>query len=680
MISILNDFIQNFNACSFGAGSAIEEVTKTEASDAITIPKGMTVIGYVRTRLDCGESSSGEEDNGKGGIAIGEEPSSYNPSTPSKNVVSNNNSSDNTSAKHHPTTPMSALRKGRIFASSPLLYRRDDSLMDQSHQSSLVSLSANTVETVTNDETYTTPTSTPVKGQNTITDENNNTSSSSSMNDLSTTATTITLTPSKSASPMIELSLAKHIANETQLVNGNLRKTNREMLRNYRTTTTIATTTNSNNSPTFTPPRLASNGDEIELQNMPPSVLEIDSILSSNSCNNDIEKSIDIIAESAASVVARVHHYKEYQQNGTPPPLWTESATIDTPNVHTELLYTYKYSRLCLSDPSFFITNNHHRQNNCSNNTNSRTWWLELGLRMQTTLKHVNYEKLRGTAIQQSLDQLHLLRNNNSICVDSSEEEELSFFNGNLVAISSQQKTQMQQQQHQQKHGRSRSDHPFCIETPQVVNECIGIHQQQLRRNKSIPNLTTNCLGGGGYQPWVQPKNSWSEPSASTMNVRGKTYLKDGIKVASEQSMLSILGVDSFVSSSGSNSSSSASNNDISWATKSYIQRWSSICCEVGLDKPPFLLIIHFIVPWGSFLIYMTRLDADDGPYSSSCAHNPSEKVWKEFIEGTTEYRNEHFKLIPRICAGPWMVTKMVGSTPALNWQETSHYLPWLRK
>jgi hypothetical protein len=201
---------------------------------------------------------------------------------------------------------------------------------------------------------------------------------------------------------------------------------------------------------------------------MPSSELEImDSILPSNSSsNNSSSNNGDIIAAeaAAASVVARIHHYEEYQQNNTPPPLWTESTTIDTPNIHTELLYTYKYPRLYLNDPTTFV----QRQNYSSSNTNSSTswWWLELGQRMQTTLKHVNYEKWRGRAIQQSVDQLHLLRNNNSICVDSSEEEELSFCNGNLVAVTSSQPMKlMQQQQQQQKHGRSRSDHPFCIAT-----------------------------------------------------------------------------------------------------------------------------------------------------------------------------------------------------------------------
>ena len=35
-------------------------------------------------------------------------------------------------------------------------------------------------------------------------------------------------------------------------------------------------------------------------------------------------------------------------------------------------------------------------------------------------------------------------------------------------------------------------------------------------------------------------------------------------------------------------------------------------------------------------------------------------------FDQTQEYRNKCFKLIPNVRAGPWMVKKMVGSTPAL--------------
>lgn len=100
-------------------------------------------------------------------------------------------------------------------------------------------------------------------------------------------------------------------------------------------------------------------------------------------------------------------------------------------------------------------------------------------------------------------------------------------------------------------------------------------------------------------------------------------------------------------------------------------------------------IIFYFIVPWGNFQSYSFRPDADDGPFSSKHKDRPSEQAWRAFMEGGTvscipyslkpldvdllhsltthqEHRNKCLKLIPRVCAGPWMVKKMVGSTPAL--------------
>lgn len=67
------------------------------------------------------------------------------------------------------------------------------------------------------------------------------------------------------------------------------------------------------------------------------------------------------------------------------------------------------------------------------------------------------------------------------------------------------------------------------------------------------------------------------------MHVRGKTYAKDGVKVESETSLFSVLGVDSFVSGDKSEVA------DASAATKSYLRRWKGACKELELSCPPFL-------------------------------------------------------------------------------------------
>ncbi len=83
------------------------------------------------------------------------------------------------------------------------------------------------------------------------------------------------------------------------------------------------------------------------------------------------------------------------------------------------------------------------------------------------------------------------------------------------------------------------------------------------------------------------PTNAWSEPSASTFNIRGRYYAKDGLKVASETSMFMVLGVDSFVN----NKLDKLENVDVSLGTTSFLKRWIIFCEEVYWVHPPFLCV-----------------------------------------------------------------------------------------
>jgi hypothetical protein len=90
------------------------------------------------------------------------------------------------------------------------------------------------------------------------------------------------------------------------------------------------------------------------------------------------------------------------------------------------------------------------------------------------------------------------------------------------------------------------------------------------------------------FDPSVQPINVWSEPSSTTMKVRGVTYAQDGVKVPSEESMFAVLGVDNFVNEKGSGSGSGDGGMKKS-GTDSFMERWKNVCEEVGLESVPFL-------------------------------------------------------------------------------------------
>ena len=40
--------------------------------------------------------------------------------------------------------------------------------------------------------------------------------------------------------------------------------------------------------------------------------------------------------------------------------------------------------------------------------------------------------------------------------------------------------------------------------------------------------------------------------------------------------------------------------------------------------------------------------------------------VWEQFLDGTDEFRNQRWKIIPRVAQGPWVVKSAVGTKPAL--------------
>ncbi len=255
--------------------------------------------------------------------------------------------------------------------------------------------------------------------------------------------------------------------------------------------------------------------------------------------------------------------YLEFE-NAPPPPLWTESTASNVPEINAELLLTYKYPRLYLHDPACVINGQLFGNNNDQNG--KKLWWFHLARRMYTTLEHVQDGNWRELQRSQGL------RNNgvgNSVhCSDSSATASSCSEGG--------------------------QQRPLCStleDGSRAMSElCLGKRQQHRatkhrskRGGGEDPASTVGEEKAAAFQPESCPQNSWSEPSASTMNVRGRNYLNDEIKVASETSIFTVLGVDNFVSGG------KGAEEDVSWATMSYLRRWNVACEEVGLVRPPFL-------------------------------------------------------------------------------------------
>ncbi|XP_051149212.1 protein ENHANCED DISEASE RESISTANCE 2-like [Andrographis paniculata] len=138
-------------------------------------------------------------------------------------------------------------------------------------------------------------------------------------------------------------------------------------------------------------------------------------------------------------------------------------------------------------------------------------------------------------------------------------------------------------------------------------------------------------------------KNCWSSPDGSGFMIRGKTYLKDNMKVKGGEPLLKLIAVDWFqVEECATN---------VALHPKSLVQSAEG-------KKLPFILVINLEVPARpnySLVLYF----AADRPVNK-------DSLLGKFIDGPDMFRNSRFKLIPSIVEGYWMVKRAVGTKACL--------------
>lgn len=141
--------------------------------------------------------------------------------------------------------------------------------------------------------------------------------------------------------------------------------------------------------------------------------------------------------------------------------------------------------------------------------------------------------------------------------------------------------------------------------------------------------------------------------------VRGINYMSDRVKVPSSQAAYNLLGVDLLLSEEKHNCASSSPSSFLSRCRR--LPRPSSEC---------FIIVMHFSLPWGSFLAYFCPAHEGSSPYVGD---GKLDALLKNFLEGDDTFRNQRLKVIPRCVEGPWMVKTAVGTTPAIMGTKILH-------
>jgi hypothetical protein len=210
----------------------------------------------------------------------------------------------------------------------------------------------------------------------------------------------------------------------------------------------------------------------------------------------------------------------------------------------------------------------------------------------------------------------------------------------------------------------------------QQTTGTLGNHLRRLTRTSSAMMRVEAVLPSPCKFASVPPcwsSQYWSQPSTKALRVRGPYYLDDREKVAPSAFPLMELVALDVQSTEGRRLDHIAlhPNNRLRLAT------------ERG-EKLPFIWICNFQVPgppFFHFACYFVAANEDINKlFDPSSKHVPTHddrtstayppgfrKLLLDFFRGESdEFRDQHFKLIPRVEEGPWVVRVGVPSKPAL--------------
>lgn len=166
--------------------------------------------------------------------------------------------------------------------------------------------------------------------------------------------------------------------------------------------------------------------------------------------------------------------------------------------------------------------------------------------------------------------------------------------------------------------------------------------------------LLADALPGRIDTPGAMPLQKWGEPDARTFMVRGRTYLRDSVKVASEQSLFKLVAVDYFKVADHEDRMDMASRHD-NWVYK--LNQKSSTA--------PFTFVLNIVIPSQAPGLMALLMYFQPRSAAEVQGNSPEARLLRDFIAGDKKYRDERFKLFARTRGSPF-IRRLIGVKPVL--------------
>ena len=214
------------------------------------------------------------------------------------------------------------------------------------------------------------------------------------------------------------------------------------------------------------------------------------------------------------------------------------------------------------------------------------------------------------------------------------------------------------------------SKHPFLMGRTAMVINSEPTESEEFRNTsaRKVPK-EWSCTQFRN-EPSPLRKDAWSEPKASSFQVRGRNYTLDSKKFASEEAAFKLLAVD-MVQSEGTICEGLCGH------PNERVQRAIRRENETGVPQlPPFIFAVNLSIP-GTLTYHLISYYGVENMDEIQQEKTPFGRLMNKFIFGKSdEFRNETFKLIPRIVEGNYLVRSAVGSKPSIIGKKIKqHYI-----
>jgi hypothetical protein len=177
----------------------------------------------------------------------------------------------------------------------------------------------------------------------------------------------------------------------------------------------------------------------------------------------------------------------------------------------------------------------------------------------------------------------------------------------------------------------------------------------QQRQNTSQKD---NEISMGNTPPSVLPPDVWSEPDHSTFRVRGKNYNLDKIKVSPASTMFKLIAVDLLETTESQHNISAHPRNRVNMALQRGDKTW--------------VFVLNIMVPGPPYLSFVAYLQGDKSLFEED---TPFGRIARPFFNGNDDdFRNNRFKLIPKVIDGNMLIKMAVKDTPTLLGNKLKQY------